>query len=244
VQSIAKVFSLTLALKLLGDEVWERVGVEPSGSSFNSLVQLEYEQVIPRNPFINAGALVISDILISVLDNPKVDMLAFIRRTSCGSSVAYNPRVAESEMASGYRNRALINFMRDFNNIRNPIGQVLDFYCMLCSLEMTCEELAKSFLFLAAQGVNPDNGEVIVIPQRAKRINSIMQLCGFYDEAGEFAFSVGLPGKSGVGGGIAAVCPGKFSIAVWSPRLNAKGNSVRGMKALEWFTTRTALSIF
>jgi glutaminase len=244
IQSISKVFSLTLALKLLGRKIWERVGHEPSGTAFNSLVQLEYEHGVPRNPFINAGAIVICDILISQLANPQADMLAFIRSTSANQAINVNHRIAASESATSHRNRALIHLMRDFGNIHNDVDEILDFYFHLCSIEMTCKELAESCLYLAANGINPRTGDVIIIPRRAKRINSIMQLCGFYDEAGEFAFSVGLPGKSGVGGGIIAVHPGKFSIAVWSPPLNPKGNSYKGMKALEAFTTRTSLSIF
>ncbi len=244
IQSITKVFSLTLALKFLGRKIWERVGVEPSGTAFNSLVQLEYEKGKPRNPFINAGAIVICDILISVLDNPKEDMLTFIRSTSANNNITYNSHIAQSEAKTGFRNRALINLMRDFDNIENDIDEILDFYFHICSVEMTCRELADSFLFLAGNGVNPVTGDTIVIPRRAKRINSIMQLCGFYDEAGEFAFRVGLPGKSGVGGGIIAVHPGLYTIAVWSPKLNAKGNSYKGMRALEMFTSQTNASIF
>lgn len=244
IQSIAKVLSLTLALKIVGEDVWERVGVEPSGSAFNSLVQLEYEKGIPRNPFINAGAIVICDILVSSLDNPKFELLEFIRRISGIASIEYSAKIAESEMQTGYRNFALANFMKDFGNIKNDVNTVLDLYFHLCSIEMTCKELAQSFLFLAFDGVNPIINETVVTPRRTKRINSIMQMCGFYDEAGEFAFRTGLPGKSGVGGGIVAIHPGKYCIAVWSPKLNKNGNSYKGMKVLEAFTTKTESSIF
>lgn len=244
IQSISKVLSLTLALKILGKEIWERVGVEPSGSAFNSLVQLEYEKGIPRNPFINAGAIVICDMLVDCLDSPKTELLEFIRSITGISNIGYNAGMAESEKHSGYRNYALINLMKDFGNINNDIESVLDLYFNLCSIEMSCRELAQTFLFLAAGGISPVTNAVIVNPRRAKRINSIMQMCGFYDEAGEFAFSTGLPGKSGVGGGIVAVHPGEFSIAVWSPKLNSKGNSYKGMKMLELITTRTQASIF
>jgi len=244
IQSIAKVLSLTLAFQMVGEKLWDRVGVEPSGSAFNSLVQLEYEKGIPRNPLINAGAIVVCDILVSCMDNPKQELLAFIRTIINSSGIDYCPRIAESEMRSGFRNYSLANLMKDFGNIHNDIESVLDVYFNLCSIEMTCKELAHTFLFLASEGISPIVNKTIVAPRQAKRINSIMQMCGFYDEAGEFAFSTGLPGKSGVGGGIVAVHPGKFSVAVWSPKLNNKGNSYKGMKVLEALTTKTQLSIF
>lgn len=244
IQSISKVLSLTLALQTVGDELWERVGVEPSGSAFNSLVQLEYEKGIPRNPLINAGAIVICDILVSCMNYPKRELLEFIRGISGTADINYCPRTAESEMRSGYRNYSLANLMKDFGNIHNDIEPVLDLYFNLCSIEMTCKELAQTFVFLASEGLSPVTGKTIVTPRRARRINSIMQMCGFYDEAGEFAFRTGLPGKSGVGGGIVAIHPGEFSIAVWSPKLNMKGNSYKGMKVLEAVTTRTQSSIF
>ncbi|GJL74948.1 glutaminase [Nitrosomonas sp.] len=244
IQSISKVLALTLAFELEDENLWNRVGVEPSGTAFNSLVQLEYEKGIPRNPFINAGALVICDILVSRLKNPKHDFVEFVRMISANPNINYCSRIAESEKLTGFKNAALINLMKSYGNIENDIETVLDFYFNLCSLEMTCMELAHEFLFLAYGGVNPATDHKVVTAVRTKRINAIMQLCGFYDEAGEFSFKVGLPGKSGVGGGIIAIHPEKFSIAVWSPRLNKKGNSYKGMKVLEFITTRTKSSIF
>lgn len=244
IQSIAKVLALVLAYKLEDEKLWERVGIEPSGTSFNSLFQLEFNKGIPRNPLINSGALVISDILVSHLNNPKKDFMEFLKNISGNPEIDYCPRIAESEKLTGHRNAALINLMKSFGNIKNDIDMVLDFYFNLCSIEMTCRELSKTFLFLAAYGVNPYNDEIILSISKSKRINAIMQLCGFYDEAGEFAFKVGLPGKSGVGGGIVAILPNKYSIAVWSPRLNKKGNSSKGIKFLELFTTETETSIF
>ena len=243
IQSIAKVLSLTLAYNLRSDELWERVGVEPSGSPFNSLVQLEHDQGIPRNPMINAGALVVCDILVSHFRDPKTELLAFVQEVA-QHSVTFNPSVAQSEKSAGYRNTALINLMKAFGNIENDIEPVLDLYFYMCSLEMTCQELSRAFLFLANDGVDPVTHHRVLTLSRSKRINAIMQSCGFYDEAGEFSFRVGLPGKSGVGGGIVAVHPEHFSIAVWSPRLNSKGNSYRGMRFLERFTTQTGLSVF
>lgn len=244
IQSIAKVLSLTMAYDRLDSELWERVGVEPSGTAFNSLVQLEYEHGKPRNPLINAGAIVVCDILYSLLQNPKDDFLAFVRKLAQNPTIDYSERIAQSEFEAGYRNRALINLMKSFGNIENSVDEVLDFYFSLCSIEMTCEELSKTFLFLANDGIIPATGEQVLTLSRSKRVNAIMMTCGFYDEAGEFSFRVGLPGKSGVGGGIAAVHPEHYAIAVWSPRLNEKGNSFKGMRFLEQFTTATGLSLF
>lgn len=244
IQSIAKVLSLVLAFKIEDEKLWDRVGVEPSGTPFNSLIQLEYEKGIPRNPFINAGALVICDILVSRLETPRQDFIEFTRTVSGNPNLDYCPRIAESEKRTAYGNAALINLMKAYGNINNDIETVLDFYCHLCSIEMSCKELAQAFLFLALYGTHPLTREEIISVSKSKRINAIMQLCGFYDEAGEFSFKVGLPGKSGIGGGIMAIHPGKYSIAVWSPRLNSKGNSFRGMKILEFLTTWTQSSIF
>ncbi|MFI5163719.1 MAG: glutaminase [Bacteroidia bacterium] len=244
IQSIAKVLSLVLAYKLEDENLWKRVGIEPSGNSFNSLVQLEYDKGIPRNPLINAGALVICDVLVSHLKNPKKDFIEFIRKISGIKDIDYCKRIAESEKSTGFRNAALINLMKSLGNIKNDIGLVLDLYFNLCSIEMSCKDLARTFLFLAAYGVNPHTKETILSVSKSKRINAIMQLCGFYDEAGEFSFKVGLPGKSGVGGGIVAIHPNKYCIVVWSPRLNKKGNSNKGIKFLELFTTETQASIF
>jgi len=244
IQSIAKVLSLSLAYKLEGEKLWERVGVEPSGTSFNSLIQLETDLGIPRNPLINAGALVICDVLITHLENPKKDFIKYVREISGINSINYCSRIAESEKSTGYRNTALINLMKSFGNIKNDIDEVMDFYFNLCSIEMTCKELSQTFLFLATYGISPNNKKRILSKSKSKRINAIMQLCGLYDEAGEFSFKVGLPGKSGVGGGIVAIYPNKYSIAVWSPKLNKKGNSNKGVQILEQFTTETQTSIF
>jgi len=243
IQSVSKALSLSLAFSFLDEKVWQRVGVEPSGNPFNSLVQLEFEKGIPRNPFINAGALVIADILVSELKNPKQDFLEFIRSLSGIETINYSEKVAQSEKETGFRNAALCNFLKSFGNIKNEVDVVLDFYFHQCSLEMTCKELAHSFFFLANEG-RTKSGKQILSKSQVKRINALMQTCGFYDESGEFTYKVGLPGKSGIGGGIAALYPNHFSVATWSPRLNEKGNSEFGMAALELFTTKTGKSIF
>ena len=243
IQSISKVFSLALALSLKGEQVWKQVGKEPSGTAFNSLFQLEMEKGIPRNPFINSGAIVVADILLNEMENPEEDFLTFIR-TLCGdTTIDYNMEVAISERENGYMNAAIANLLKYHGRIKNDIEKVLMFYFKMCSVEMSCMELSKAFL--AFTGYKPFKyAGFSLTNSQVKRLNAVMQTCGFYDEAGEFSYLVGLPGKSGVGGGIIAIYPLKYSVAVWSPRLNSKGNSIMGMKALELLTTYTAESIF
>ena len=245
IQSISKVLSLALCLKHKGNHVWQRIGVEPSGDPFNSLVQLEYEKGIPRNPFINAGALVIADILLSELQNPKADFLQFVRDVANDQSINYDQKVAASEMEYKFRNASLTYLMKDFGNIKNDVNTVLDFYFHQCSIAMNCKQLSKAFtIFLNYGKYDLSQEAAILSPTLAKRINALMLTCGFYDESGEFAFRIGLPGKSGVGGGIVAIHPRYYSVAVWSPPLNSKGNSERGMRALELLTTKTEQSVF
>lgn len=244
IQSISKVFTLTLAIELEGDKIWERVGKEPSGNPFNSLVQLEYENGKPSNPFINAGALVITDIIKSHAKNANEYLLNFVREISANSKINYDAEVAASEKETGFRNAALVNFMKGCGNIKNNVDDVLDIYFHQCSLSMSCADVARAFLFLANRGVIPSTKNELINARQTKRINALMLTCGLYDAVGDFAYWVGLPGKSGVGGGIAAVIPKVMSICVWSPELNKAGNSVVGTKALELFTTKTAMSIF
>lgn len=243
IQSIAKVFALTVGMRLEGDALWNRVGREPSGTPFNSLVQLEVEKGIPRNPLINAGALVVLDAILSHVADGADPILDFVRRAAGDAGVAYDECVAEGERATGHRNRALAHFLKSFGNLRNDADCVLDRYFHLCSLAMSCNELATAFAYLATGGRSVA-GETIATARQVKRINAVMLTCGVYDEAGDYAYRVGLPAKSGVGGGVIAVMPGKFVAAVWSPGLSEKGNSVAGTMALELLTTKTAESIF
>ena len=243
IQSISKVLTLTKAFSLLGDDLWKRVDVEPSGNPFNQLSLLEFENGIPRNPLINSGAIVIADILVSQLKNPKEEFLTFVRNITNDDSICYDENVAKSEKETGFKNYAAANLLKSFKNLNNSVEKVLDFYFHQCSIKMTCKQLAKAFHVYANHGVCQQN-KLHATPSQIKRINAIMLTCGFYDEAGEFAFEVGLPGKSGVGGGIVALLPNKFTITTWSPGLNNKGNSLLGMQALEQFTTKTKLSIF
>lgn len=243
IQSISKVFALAMALSLKGESLWTIVGKEPSGTAFNSLVQLEFEKGKPRNPFINAGAIVIADMLMSELEDPDAAFLGFIRELSGREDVVYNMEVADSEREKGYLNAAIANMLKYHGTIRNDIEEVLMFYFRMCSVEMSCAELSRAFLAFTNCS-RFDYAGFKLTSSQIKRLNAVMQTCGFYDEAGEFSYLVGLPGKSGVGGGIVAVYPMRYSVAVWSPRLNSKGNSIMGMKALELLTSYTQESIF
>lgn len=243
IQSIAKVFNLTRAMQLEGDTIWKRVGREPSGGAFNSLGQLELENGIPRNPFINAGALVVMDMILNHTALGEDLILDLVRDLSGERLIDYDLYVAEAEHETGHRNRATAWLLKTFENLDNPVERVLQAYFRLCSLAMHCEELARSFHYLAAGGVSAD-GETIATERQVKRINSVMLTCGVYDEAGDYAYRVGLPCKSGVGGGIVAVLPGQFIATVWSPGLSDKGNSFAGTRALELLTTKTRSSIF
>ncbi|MER7760836.1 glutaminase [Streptomyces sp. NPDC097619] len=242
-QSITKVFTLALVLAHGGDSVWERVGREPSGNPFNSLVQLEYENGIPRNPFINAGALVVTDRLQTWTGDASSELLEFLRRESGNPDLAFDPDVAGSESDHGDRNAALAHFMASYGNISNPVPTLLDHYFWQCSITASCADLALAARFLARHGLLAD-GSRLLTRSEAKQVNAVMLTCGTYDAAGEFAYRVGLPGKSGVGGGIVAVVPGHGTLCVWSPGLDERGNSVAGVAALDRFTTLTGLSVF
>ncbi|HGF7544166.1 glutaminase B [Vibrio paracholerae] len=245
IQSISKVLSLTLAMGLYQpDELWSRVGKEPSGQAFNSLIQLEMEQGIPRNPFINAGAIVVCDMLQSRLSAPRQRLLEFVRQLSGEPLIAYDKVVAASEMMHSDRNAAIAYLMRSFGNFHNEVIPVLHNYFHACALKMSCVELAKTFSYLANKGVSVVTGETVITPTQSKQTNALLATCGLYDGAGEFAYRVGMPGKSGVGGGIIAVVPGEMTIAVWSPALDQSGNSLAGTRALELLAQRIGRSIF
>lgn len=246
IQSISKVFTLTMALGKLGDSVWSHVGREPSGDPFNSIVQLEHESGKPRNPFINAGAIAIVDAIMMGHQPKEIlgEILQFVRFIASDQSIAIDEKVANSELATGSRNTALAHFMASYGRIKNPVDLVLGIYFHQCAISMSCLQLAKAGIFLAANGVNLSTGIRVVSEKRARRINALMLMCGHYDGSGDFAYRVGLPGKSGVGGGILAIAPGKASIAVWSPGLDSTGNSKLGSEALEMLVQRTGWSIF
>jgi glutaminase len=246
IQSISKVFTLTLALGKFGDRLWTRVGREPSGSQFNSIVQLEYERGIPRNPFINAGAIAVTDFILAG-HHPREalgEILRFMQFLADDPSITIDEAVAASEQRTGFRNNALANYMKAYGVLENPVDLILGVYFHQCAIAMSCRQLAMAGRFLAHLGRNPSTGLSVVPPERALRINALMLTCGHYDGSGEFAYRVGLPGKSGVGGGILAIAPGKASIAVWSPGLDTSGNSRLGRIALEALTKRLGWSIF
>ncbi|MEO1282039.1 MAG: glutaminase [Pseudomonadota bacterium] len=246
IQSISKVFTLTLALGKVGERLWNRVGREPSGSPFNSIVQLEAENGKPRNPFINAGAIAVTDLILSGHEPCEAlgEILRFMQFLSEDPSIVIDHSVAASEQKTRFRNSALANYMKSFGNIENPVEHTLGVYFHHCAIAMSCRQLAMAGRFLAYCGKNPSTGLSIVQPDRARRINAVMLTCGHYDGSGEFAYRVGLPGKSGVGGGILAIAPGKASIAVWSPGLDGAGNSHLGRIALEQLTKRMGWSVF
>jgi glutaminase len=246
IQSISKVFTLTMALGKAGAALWKRVGREPSGSAFNSIVQLEQEQGIPRNPFINAGALVVSDVILGSGD-PRAtigEILRFVRYLADDDDIAIDMEVAGSEAQTGFRNIALANYMKAFGNMDRRVDDALNVYFNQCALAMSCRQLAMAGRFLAHDGLHPGTGRPVISALRARRINALMLTCGHYDGSGEFAFRVGIPGKSGVGGGILAIVPGEASIAVWSPGLNDRGNSQLGSLALERLSDATGWSVF
>ena len=247
IQSISKVFTLALALDRVGVGLWKRVGREPSGSAFNSIVQLETEHGIPRNPLINPGAIVVTDALIGEegsADAAIEALLTLLRAQSGDPSIAVDEEVAASESDTGARNRSLAWFMKSFDNLRNPVEIAVGAYFRQCGIAMSCRQLARAGRFLAFDGRDPQTGEEVTPWHRARRINSVMMLCGHYDNSGEFAFRVGLPGKSGVGGGILAIAPGHGALAVWSPALNESGTSAAGAAALEAVVDRTGWSVF
>ncbi|WP_290784911.1 glutaminase [Halomonas sp.] len=244
IQSISKVFGLVLAMQRMGDGLWERVGMEPSGLPFNSIVQLEWEHGIPRNPFINAGAILVADTLVSHFSSSRLAFRSFVRRLAGSERCDVNDVVLASETRHGSRNAALAHLMKSFGNIEAEVEDVLAHYFFQCSLEMSCRELASSLLFLANRGVHPISDEHVITPRDAHRVNAILSTSGMYDQSGQFAFSVGLPAKSGVGGGIVAVVPGQGVISAWSPALNQHGNSTRALSMITGLAGRLGLSIF
>jgi glutaminase len=244
VQSISKVFSLTLALTLYKEEeIWHRVGKEPSGHSFNSLVQVELERGKPRNPFINAGALIIADLLQSRLGAPKQRMLEVVRQLSCNPKINYDKVVANSEYQFSARNAAIAYLMKSFGNFNGDVDTVLKSYFHYCSLKMNCADLSKAMFYLANRGKTL-TGDALITPIQTRQLNALLATSGLYDGAGEFAYRVGMPGKSGVGGGIIAVIPGDMAICAWSPELDENGNSLAGTAMLEHISQELGRSIF
>lgn len=244
IQSIAKLFTLILAMHLDGEMLWSRVGREPSGTRYNSMVQLEYEQGIPRNPLINAGALVTLDRIMVHKRRPLDVIEGYARFLSANPEVGPDENVCRSELACAHTNRAVAHLLKAFGTIETGAEDLVAAYCRICALSMSCLDLSIAFLPLAARGYSPVLRESILTPRHARRVNALMLTCGMYDAVGNFAFRVGLPAKSGVGGGIVAIVPDRMCIAVWSPELDLAGNSVVGTRALELFVEATQCSVF
>ncbi|MEK0168604.1 glutaminase B [Pseudescherichia vulneris] len=245
IQSISKVLSLVVAMDhYQEEEIWQRVGKDPSGHPFNSLLQLEIEQGKPRNPFINAGALVVCDMLQSRLSAPRQRMLEVVRQLSDVSDITYDSHVARSEFDHSARNAAIAWLMKSFGNFHNDVATVLQNYFHYCALKMSCVELAKTFLFLADEGRAPHLTRSVISPLQSRQVNALMATSGMYQSAGEFAWRVGLPAKSGVGGGIVAIVPHEMTICVWSPELDEAGNSLAGIAMLEALSRQLGRSVY
>lgn len=244
IQSVSKLFTFAMAFSQRGETIWDRLGKEPSGAAFNALFQLEAEKGIPRNPFINAGAMVISDMLMADYDDPMGELLSFLHTLTGDDTITYDEEVFRSELAYGNRNASLAYLMKSFGNVEHEVPDLLRFYFMQCSITMSCAQLVQAVQFLANQGVNPLSKQPVMTASQTKRTNALLLTSGLYNEAGDFAFRVGIPAKSGVGGGIVGVIPNHLAIATWSPGLNELGNSALGIDFLEEFTTQTELSIF
>ncbi len=246
IQSIGKVFALELALQAIGDDVFKRVGREPSGDPFNSIVDLERTCGIPRNPFVNAGALVVVDVLVEQLsdDRQASAVVDFVRGHAGLEDVPLDPDVLESEEKGGDLNRAMMSFMRHHGNLRSPPDEVMEAYVHQCAITLDCLGLARAGLFLARTRLAPDDAQRDTEARRMRQLLALMMTCGHYDGSGDFALRVGLPAKSGVGGGILAIVPEIAAVAVWSPNLDTHGNSMIGVRALELLARRTGWSVF
>jgi len=243
-QSISKPFVYGLALEDCGlEHVLSKVGVEPSGEAFNAIV-LDEGSNRPFNPMVNAGAIATAD-LVKGKDYPeRVARLLELFRKYCGRDVYIDNSVFMSERLTGHRNRAIGHLMRNFGMVGEKLDETLEIYFQQCSVLVNCRDLALMGATLANGGVQPLTG-IRAIPQPyVKHLLSIMLSCGMYDYAGEWAYRVGIPSKSGVGGGIVGVIPGQFGIGVFSPPLDAKGNSVRGVLACRELSERFGLHCF
>ena len=246
IQSISKVFALEVALEAIGEKLWARVGRDPSGDPFNSIIDLERAKGVPRNPFINAGALVVCDILAGLggRHGPNRHVVKLVQRMLDDETMTLDPNVMDSDRTGGDLNRSLMFMARHHGNLKNPVEKVMDAYIHQCAITLDCRGLAKAGRFLIPGDRSGDDGVKLKAARRARRILSIMMLCGQYDGSGDFAYRIGLPAKSGVGGGILAIAPHQASIAVWSPALDPMGNSWLGTLGLEILTSKTDWSVF
>lgn len=243
-QSIAKVFALELAIARIGDQVFKRVGREPSGDPFNSIIDLERNDGVPRNPFVNAGALAVVDILLKGADDAGQNPVVALVGRETGGVPPLDEDVLASEQEGGDLNRAMLSFMRHHGNLQCPPDDVLRAYVEQCAISLDCAGLARAGRFLARTALTPGDERANERGLRTRKLLALMMTCGHYDGSGDFAMRVGLPAKSGVGGGILAVMPEKGAAAVWSPNLDQHGNSMLGVRALEMLASRTGWSVF
>ncbi|MFE7802685.1 glutaminase [Nocardia sp. NPDC057440] len=243
IESISKVFALALVLSRKETPIWQRVRREPSGTPFNSLIELEMENGIPRNPYTDPGAIVVADQLLHDTGNGIEAMRTLLRAETGDADLSVDCVTVESEEGAGDRNRAMAYLMASFGNMINPVERALDHYFRQCSITITCEQLAKAGLLVARHGLRED-GSRLLHRADARHLVALMTTCGTYDAAGEFAYRIGLPCQSGVGGGILSTVPGKCSVVAWGPGLDAKGNSVAGAAAMASFARTTGFSVF
>ncbi|MBX4261240.1 glutaminase A [Clostridium estertheticum] len=247
IQSISKTVALMLALMDRGQEyVFDKVGMEPTGDAFNSIIKLEIRQPsIPLNPMINAGAIAIDSLIEGNDINHKFNrLICFFRKICHNDSLWYNEKVYLSEKATGFRNRALANFIKDSGVLEGEVEEVLDLYFKQCSIEIDCRDIAMLGAVLAMDGISPITGKTLISKNICRIVKTLMVTCGMYDASGEFSIKVGIPAKSGVGGGIMAAVPGKMGIGVFGPALDKKGNSIGGIKVLEYLSCEMDLNIF
>ncbi len=246
IQSISKPFVYALALADYGVEaVHKRVGVEPTGDAFNSIIRLEQNTNRPHNPMINAGAIAVTSMIAAKNGKAPLErLLELIALASGRESVHVDLPVYLSEAASGHRNRAIAHLMKHFGMLQGDVQRTLDLYFQQCSVLVSCRDLAVMASTLANKGVNPVSG-VRVLPEDAvTHALNLMLTCGLYDSAGRFAFEAGIPAKSGVCGGIIAVAQGKAGLAAFSPPLDERGNSLRAMHALREISEKLNLHAF
>lgn len=247
IQSISKIVSLMLALKDNGKEnVFKKVNVEPTGEGFNSIVKLETTETgRPYNPMINAGAIVTTSLIKGRTEEEKLKKLIdFMKKATNNPNITINEEVYISEKLTGNRNRALAYFMKSSGILDGNVEEVLDLYFRQCSIEANAKDLARLGAVLANDGIIPWNGEKLIDKEICKIVKSIMVTCGMYDASGEFAVRIGIPAKSGVGGGIIASVPKTMGIGVYGPALDKKGNSIAGLKVLQDLSRELDLSIF
>jgi glutaminase len=245
IQSISKVFAYGMVLEDYGREnLIKKVGVEPTGDPFNSLIRLDEDSKRPDNPMVNAGAIATTSLITGQDPADKLNRLLAMFQRYVGHEVFVDVSTFMSERSTGHRNRAMAHLMLNFGMIDQPIDAALDLYFQQCAVLVTCHDLAVMAATLANSGINPMSGEQAVNPNHVRDILSVMYTCGMYNFAGEWAFRVGIPAKSGVSGGILAVVPNQAGIAVFSPPLDGHGNSVRGLKVFEALSEEFGFHMF